>query len=245
VDLAQACRRRGIPSVYWNKEDPVHFDRFLPVALACDVILTSDSDCIDRYRAAGFGGIVAAMAFPAQPKLHRQYLDKEPEKTVFFAGTYRPHHPDRVRSYHNIIVPALDYGLHIFSRRGQWPEECAPHIVGSYDYLDLIRKYSAYGIGLNISSVQNSPTMFPRRVVEMPLANVFVISDQSRALSKLFPAIPQSESAEQTKALLAHFLHNEAERTAILEQLKESILRNHTYTCELARIRDMLGQLRG
>ena len=48
--LVEAARQAQIPSVFWNKEDPVSFDLFLPAAKAFDIVLTTDADMIDGYR---------------------------------------------------------------------------------------------------------------------------------------------------------------------------------------------------
>ena len=49
VRLVEWCRARGIPTVFWNKEDPPHYDDFLPAAKLFDHVFTSDSDRIPDY----------------------------------------------------------------------------------------------------------------------------------------------------------------------------------------------------
>lgn len=243
IQLVQAYRQAGIPVIFWNKEDPLHFDRFLPLATACDIVLTTDADSVLRYREAHSQAIVDTMLFAAQPDLHRQYYEKEADKRIFFAGTLRSHHDDRMVGFNQLIRPAVDVGLHIFSRKGSWPEDCQACVVGSHPYLRLLREYSRYSIGLNISSIKDSPTMFPRRVVEMPMANIFVVSDRCRALEELFPEIPQSHSASQTRDILGHFLTHEAERAELLTALKTRIEQHHTCRHRVEQMRAMLAAL--
>src|SRR5699024_11732130 len=50
TDLLAECRKRGIPTVFWNKEDPPHFDDFLPLAKLFDVVFTSDVRLVNEYR---------------------------------------------------------------------------------------------------------------------------------------------------------------------------------------------------
>ena len=239
IGLASAYRHAGIPVIFWNKEDPMCFDDFLPVAMSCDVILTTDSASVPRYRQVGFRGPIEVMTFAAQPQIHRQYSPKDPEKRLFFAGTLRAHHPDRVQGYETVIRPALELGLHIFSRKGIWPDECRDRIVGSFPYLRLLRAYSPYLIGLSMSSVKDSETMFPRRVVELPLANIFVVSDSCRAVANLFPNIPQSHSASRTDEILRYYLRNEAERLEVLKDIKSCILQYHTCASRVEFLRTM------
>ena len=46
------CRSRGIPTVFWNKEDPPHFDDFIGAAKEFDFVFTTDADCVPMYREA-------------------------------------------------------------------------------------------------------------------------------------------------------------------------------------------------
>lgn len=239
LELARALQREGIPVVFWNKEDPVHFERFLPIALASDVVLTTDADCLPRYREAGFRGPLEVMTFPVQPAIHRQYLPKDPDRSLFFAGTWRPHHEERQAGFHDLVLPALEYGLEIFARGGDWPEQCRPHVVGTLPYLDLLVRSSAYAIGLSVSSVKNSPTMFPRRVVEMAMADVLVLSDRCRALTERFPEIPQTDGPRHTRELIAYYLRNAAERREINAAVRQRILRESTYERQYFRLREL------
>src|SRR5690606_42129684 len=50
-ELLAHCRSQGIPSLFWNKEDPVHFDRFRKAAALCDHVFTTDSRRIIPYLA--------------------------------------------------------------------------------------------------------------------------------------------------------------------------------------------------
>src|SRR5690606_14946994 len=49
--LLTYCRSQGIPSLFWNKEDPVHFERFRKTASLCDHVFTTDSRRIIPYLA--------------------------------------------------------------------------------------------------------------------------------------------------------------------------------------------------
>ncbi|MDF1845456.1 MAG: hypothetical protein P1U77_28945 [Rubripirellula sp.] len=244
IELANAYRKAGIPVIYWNKEDPICFDEFHQCALACDVILTTDSGSIAKYRDAGFKGVIEVLTFPVQPRIHKQYLPKDPERKLFFAGTYRDKYETRRETYRTLIRPSLDLGLEIFSRRGRWPDECENHIVGSHDYLTLLKAYSPYLMGLNMSSIKDSPTMFPRRVVEMIMGNVLVISDECQAVAELFPEIPRSGSAQRTRDLVEHFLQNDVERNAIIAAVQTRILKSSTYELQTQRLRELANRVR-
>jgi len=244
LDLMRSFRRAGIPVVFRNKEDPVGFDKFIMLAAEADIVLTTDEGCIDRYRESGCRGIVDVLPFAAQPAIHRQYLQKDMEKRLFFAGTLRAKYQERMLGYEAVVRPALEFGLDIFSRKGNWPAECKGHVVGTFPYLRLLKKYSSYLIGLNMSSVKNSPTMFPRRVVEMPLANILVLSDECPAVAKLFPEVPRSDSPTRTRDIISHFLTHEREREDIVGQTKKRVLADYTCAAQLSKIREMIQALK-
>ena len=44
--LVEACRNRNIPTVFYNKEDPVHFNRFSKTSALFDHVFTTDEGCI-------------------------------------------------------------------------------------------------------------------------------------------------------------------------------------------------------
>jgi nicotinamidase-related amidase len=48
VRLVQEAKRRGIPTVFWNKEDPPHFDDFLRVRNEVDPNRTFTNAYLDR-----------------------------------------------------------------------------------------------------------------------------------------------------------------------------------------------------
>lgn len=245
--LIQAFRREGIPVFFWAKEDPPHFQEFLPLALWCDAIATTDEDCVSRYRAAGFKGDVELMTFPVQPEVHKPYFPKNPDKRVFFAGAGRFDHPDRAAALEYLIRPALALGCtDLFARRnltvdrGSWPADCQRYIVGELPYEELLREVSRYTLGLSISSAPYSASMYPRRIVELPMADVMVISDNCRAVRRYFPEIPAVEYSTQTRDTILYFLKNVAERKQRLESLKQRILERHTYARALASLRSLV-----
>ena len=47
--LLSHCNARGVPTIFWNKEDPVHFNRFRVTAKYFDHVFTTDADCIRKY----------------------------------------------------------------------------------------------------------------------------------------------------------------------------------------------------
>ncbi|WP_211878084.1 DUF3880 domain-containing protein [Pseudarthrobacter albicanus] len=70
IRLMEWCRAHGIPTVFWNKEDPPHYDDFLPAAKLFDHVFTSDSDRIPDYVRDLGHDRVDTLPFAAQPAIH-------------------------------------------------------------------------------------------------------------------------------------------------------------------------------
>ncbi len=43
------CRYHNIPTVFWNKEDPIHYDRFIETAKRFDYVYTTDLNRVPNY----------------------------------------------------------------------------------------------------------------------------------------------------------------------------------------------------
>src|SRR5699024_7981643 len=93
IALLAECRRRGLPTVFWNKEDPPHFDDFLPLAKLVDVVFTSDSRLIPDYQSVVGHDEVAALPFAAQPAIHNptRPVKNFAARDIAFAGMYFAH----------------------------------------------------------------------------------------------------------------------------------------------------------
>ena len=64
------CKHIGVPTAFWNKEDPVHFRTFINVAEMFDYVFTTDIDCIARYKAVLRHDNVLLLPFACQPAIH-------------------------------------------------------------------------------------------------------------------------------------------------------------------------------
>ena len=88
-DVIRWAKKNGIPTVFWNKEDPANFDRFIDRAVEFDFIFTTDENCIERYRLlCSTSTSIAVLPFAAQPRIHNSVLDQPRNSRTCFAGTY-------------------------------------------------------------------------------------------------------------------------------------------------------------
>ncbi|PWD50870.1 glycosyltransferase [Serinibacter arcticus] len=223
-DLVARCRELGVPTVFWNKEDPVHHEDFLEAARLFDHVLTTDDRLLDTYRAELGHDRVGVLTFAAQPAIHSpvRLTADGASRDVAFAGMYFAHrHPERAAQMDMLLGAAADvsgrmeHGLEIFSRqlggdeRYQFPAPLDRHVVGSLDYPRMLTAYRSYKVFLNVNTVVDSPTMCARRIFEITASGTPVVSTPSPAITAVFPrdevvqVSERDEAAHTVRALVA------------------------------------------
>lgn len=188
------CRERHIPTLFWNKEDPVHFETFLTTAQLFDFVFTTDMDCIHRYKAALGHEHVYFLPFACQPAVHNP-IEKYVRKDAFcFAGAYYVRYPERTRDLESFVKELPVYKpLEIYDRNFgkddpnyQFPAEYQPYIVGTLPFTEIDKAYKGYRFAINLNSIKQSQTMFARRVYELLGSNTLTISNYSRGVRLMF-----------------------------------------------------------
>lgn len=255
-DLVEYCRGRDIPTVFWNKEDPVHFDDFIGTASLFDVVLTTDADMISAYVERLGHESVYSMPFAAASWIHNPMRSsRSPVRDIAFAGMYFAHKYPSRRQQMDVLLgaaadaaPRLEHGFDIFSRfhgtedRYQFPEPFAQHVVGSLTYRQMLSAYRQYKVLLNVSSVPDSSTMCPRRVYEVSACATAVVTCPSRAVSSVFSpdeilTVSQRSEAQWT---LRALVGNDEWRQRITHRAARRVLAQHTYS---DRVDDLLAQI--
>lgn len=225
--LTRWCRDHEVPTVFWNKEDPINFDWFIESARLFDWVFTVDGDQLPRYRNELGHDRVGLLQFFAQPALHRPGPDSSRTGTVAFAGSYyAAKHPERREQIEMVIDPAREHGLHIFDRHGHtdderfaWPVKYQPHIVGSLSYLQTVEAYRRYRVFLNVNTVTRSSTMCARRIFELAATGTPIVTGPSEAVEGLARdgVLSLVRTADETRAAVGALLSSEdlrAERSA-------------------------------
>lgn len=237
--LVDSCRASGIPTVFWNKEDPVHFNRFVRAAAECDHIFTTDADTIPRYLAAATHAKTAsALPFYAAPTIHNPLPGSlSPTGGTSYAGTfYGDRYATRSKELSRLLSEAAPFGLTIYDRQADTPDSpyrFPPHlqryVVGSLPYSQVLDAYKAHTANLNVNSVADSPSMFSRRVVEVAASGAVALSAPGRGITETFgSAIACSEDSQDWRAWLrAWSTSPEARRNEAWLQMRAA-LRAHT-----------------
>ena len=192
ADLADHARRAAVPVLFWNKEDPAHYDDFIDAARLCDVVATTDAEVIPRYVADLGHERVFALPFCIQPDIHnpRQPADGREERHAVagFLGSWWANKFDARRDAQIALFEgAREFGLEIFDRyltfndheRYRIPPEWLPFVHGTLTYDQALSAYRRYAVMLNVNTVTDSPTMFSRRALEASACGALVVSNPS------------------------------------------------------------------
>ncbi|MBD3736564.1 MAG: FkbM family methyltransferase [Pseudomonas balearica] len=235
------CRQRHIPTLFWNKEDPVHFETFLTTAQLFDFVFTTDMDCIHRYKAALGHEHVYFLPFACQPAVHNP-IEKYVRKDAFcFAGAYYVRYPERTRDLESFVkeLPA-HRPLEIYDRNYgkddpnyQFPAEYQPHIVGTLPFTEIDKAYKGYRYAINLNSIKQSQTMFARRVYELLGSNTLTISNYSRGVRLMFgDLVVTSDSGSEIRRRLEQ-LESESMGDRLRLAGLRKVMSEHTYADRL------------
>lgn len=191
--LVYWCKDHNIPTIFWNKEDPYHYDQFIESAKLFDYIFTTDAISVPRYQVDAPNSQVAVAPFFIQPQMHFS-TSEAPLKRSVFMGTYQSNmHDQRTQWQDQTFLAAAPYGLDLFNRHATPSMEYKfPYYDGDVNYYPPVpypetpATYRRYQQVLNVNTITDSPTMFSRRLIEVMACGRLVISNPSQAIDHLF-----------------------------------------------------------
>lgn len=219
-------KKRKIPIIFWNKEDPMHYEMFKPIAKHADYVFTTDALIVDKYKQELGNKNVHALAFAAPVKKTnplRRFSSKA--ETVCFAGTYYAQNHENRKKQMDMLLPALlESNGCIYDRASKeqkeeyaYPAQYRDIIRPAVDFEEMVRLYKKFQIFLNVNTITQSPTMMSRRIYELLASGTPVISTPSKAITEQFPGIVLTVNNEEeaklaTRRLLtdSYFWHKQS-----------------------------------
>lgn len=251
ISTIRACKEQGIPTVFWNKEDPPHFEEFLRTAKLFDFILTTDEDMVPNYEKFAPGSKAEMMRFAAAESIHNpRYVDGYRQGDIAFAGQYFRHKfPERREQMDILFPPAGRFKFQIFSRvlggdpNYQFPDKYGKFVSGSLPYSEMVREYVRHKVFLNVNSVPNSKTMCARRVFELSAAKTACVGIGSEAIRSVFredEVLTVNDSREAFEVYKG-LIENESYRRVTTQKAWRRTLSEHTYRHRLDQIRNLIG----
>ncbi|WIF96089.1 CgeB family protein [Caminicella sporogenes] len=238
-ELINWCKRNGIPTIFWNKEDPVHFNVFINTARYFDYIFTTDEDSIKNYIEHVKHERVYALPFAAQPKIHNPINEIERSDKACFAGSYyATKYEERQKDIDRLLDASVEtIGIDIYDRKYGlndkdfiFPERFRPYIKGKLEPSELYIANKGYKVMLNVNSVKYSPTMFSRRVFEGLACGTPVVSSYSEGILEMFDdLVLASDDYEEIKEELIKLGTDDVYYEKKSIKSVRTILEKHTY----------------
>lgn len=239
LEAIKKAKAKGLPVIFWNKEDPMHYDKFMPIASKCDVVLTTDSNKIAEYKKDIPTAQTGVLPFAANPLLCNP-VDRFRDEagSICFAGSYYSEgHDERKRQMDELlpVIPACN-GI-IYDRmsklenpRYAFPEAYSPYLREAVPFKEITNVYKRFKIFLNVNTIIDSPTMMSRRVYELLACGTPVISSPSKALEEQFPGIVQiAETSAQAMDIAKDLLGDEWKWSRLSHKGYREVMLKHTY----------------
>ena len=188
------CRQREIPTIFWNKEDPVHFWKFIAAAYNFDFVITSDENMRPKYERLLKSSHISVQSFPIQPRIFHPFESTERLNRAIFAGSHYTRYSSRARNLTELLSACRTAGLDVavFERNKRGNEKTQmERVLGirtrkSVSQDQFAEELRTSSVGINVNTVTNSETMFSRRLVEVLATNTICISNESPAIKTLF-----------------------------------------------------------
>ncbi len=197
LQLLELAKRFKIPTVFWNKEDGIHFDRFIQTAKLFDHIFTVDNNCIEKYRAViGPNASINTMMFAFQPRLHNFSEFSFQLNRANFVGSYSSKTHLKRREWQDMLfTTAIEskLGLTVVDRNSgkksinyRYPQLPGIEILPAIEYSNTAQFYKKYLVSLSVNTVTNSETMFSRRLIEILACGGIAVTNPSLSVEKNF-----------------------------------------------------------
>lgn len=205
IDILHWCRKHDVPTVFWNKEDPIHFETFIDIASLFDFVFTYDFHCVSKYKMLLKHDNVYYLPMGVQPTMFNP-IEKYKRKDAFcFAGSYYKRYPERTRDLDEYITHLPEIKpVEIFDRQYgkndpnyMFPDKYLPFIKGNLPYDQIDKAYKGYKYSINLNSLKQAQSL-ARRVYELMACNTLVISNFSRGVhSQMGELTILSDSAKE------------------------------------------------
>ena len=252
--LVERAKDKGIPTVFWNKEDGVHFDRFIDSAKLFDHVFTVDENCIPKYKAVmGENASVHTLMFAVQPKFHSFDGFHFKHHRANFVGSYSHHIHDRRRMWQDAMFQTASktgLGLTIFDRNSgrkssnyRYPALPEMDILPALSYPQTAQVYKDYLVSLNVNTIEDSATMFSRRLVEILACGGIAVTNPSLAVEQMFADYCHVVcNADEMQELFARLKYGpSADDLARAEAGARYVAQNHTWKHRLEQIAKVIG----
>ncbi|MDO5294687.1 MAG: glycosyltransferase [bacterium] len=237
-ELVSWCRKRKIPTVFWNKEDPVQFFHFFSAAALFDWVFTTELDCVPLYRELLGHCQIGYLPFAADVSQYNPIVSGKRKQAVCFAGAYYVRQKERCRDFQQMYEACTAYlPFDIYARitnRGNpdytYPIQYKENIKGTIPVNKMSKVYKSYQYAATLNTVKKSRTMFARRAVEIGASNTLLLSNYCKGLVTLFgDLVIYYKEEEEFSKLLSALRNKEHYYRKVRLAFYRKIMLEHTY----------------
>ena len=216
-EIIDECKAKGVPTVFYSKEDPPSYKEFLGIAKRCEYVFTSAEECVPDYRRDCGHDRVWPLCFCVNPEYHNPVGMRHVKKEdgVIFSGTWMTKFPERCRDLASLLDGVLAAGreMRIIDRcyhlrsdeRYRYPDKYAKSLSPAIDHKMLQKVHKIYNWAININTVRDSRTMFANRVFELQASGNLLLSNYSVGVSNMFPVVFMPYDASEVRRILNGF----------------------------------------
>ncbi|WP_020006185.1 glycosyltransferase [Salinicoccus albus] len=239
IMLAEEYNKRGIPTVFYSKEDPVNYNLFKSLAKHCKYIYTTAREVVHLYKEYTGNDNVKVLQFGVNPQIHNpvgsrtQYAEKYKDE-ILFAGSWLSKYPVRMsetkRLFDSILnadapLTIIDRNLELKDPRYQFPSKYIENLTPpvSHDFLMKLHKIIRWSINMN--SVKYSETMFANRVYELQAFGNLLLSNYNTGINNQFPNVRMIHAPDDFKVI---YSTKESDLKDLQAKGIRGVMNNHT-----------------
>lgn len=162
-EIIKYAQQHKIKTVFQTIEDPSNFEYFLPVAEKFDYILTTDIDCIERYKEALGHDRVYFGEYGVNPQLNNPIGSRRKiRNAAFFAGSYPKRYKERCDDMEIIFDSIIDSGGELLiadrnfgvdSEDLVYPERFRSSVLPPVQHTVLQKLHKLFRYNLNFNSI--------------------------------------------------------------------------------------------
>lgn len=252
IQLIKKYNDASIPTVFYSKEDPVNYDRFISIAQECKFIYTSAIEIVDKYKEDTGNENVDYLQFSINPMYHNP-LGKNLENLlsknqVVFAGSWMKKYPVRnietKEIFDGVLCSKADLNIvdRNFNRNlvdYQFPYFYSPYVSETIDHEKLMKLHKATTWGINLNSVKYSNTMFANRIYELQAMGNLILSNYSMGVNNKFPHIFLVHDKQDVVSVINKT--TDKERLETIAKSISDVMLNHSAFHRVKKIAKNLG----
>ncbi|MBI5975392.1 glycosyltransferase [Staphylococcus canis] len=195
----RSLKKRNIPVIFFNKEDPVNFDVFKMHAKEVGTVITTEVSYKEKYRQLIGNDQVYHTHFPINPSIHNPInKSHDTNQSVVFAGSWVQKYQERINDTRTLFdgVIRSDYDLTIFDRnlwldqtKYQFPSNYIKYIAAPLTHEQTMKMHKLHPNAINLNTIKYSSSMCANRVFELQAMGNFLISNYNTFVNMAFPQV--------------------------------------------------------